>query len=151
MKKIIAFLLMISFLYLPIFSQQNNSNLVYTDEDFPSWAKNLRRAEIVTLGALPFTTLLASLGYSLYGTLFQDKSFVNPLAKGSFSPYSEEEIKGLLITSISLSLCVGITDIVVNTIKTHKKRSDIEDSFSLGEDIQINTEPRELPKIKIEE
>ena len=53
------------------FSLFANQPTVKIDEyreggETPSWLKNLRRSEIVTLGSLPFTTLSTTFAYSLY-------------------------------------------------------------------------------------
>ncbi len=37
-----------------------------TEEEFPLWAKDLRRAEIITFGSFPFTLLFATVGMDMY-------------------------------------------------------------------------------------
>ena len=90
-------------------------------ETTPSWLKNLRRAEIVSLGSLPFTTLSVTLGYSLikgFGNGFAD-GVPNPLQKDK-SGFSTKEQLGIFFTSIGISLFIGVTDYIVSTIKDKK-------------------------------
>jgi hypothetical protein len=37
-----------------------------TEEEFPLWAKDLRRAEIITFGSLPFTMLFSTIAVDTY-------------------------------------------------------------------------------------
>ena len=109
----------------------------------PSWLKNLRRSEIVTLGSLPFTTLSVSLGYSLFkgfGNGFSN-GIPNPLAKDK-NGFSTDEQLGIFFTSLGISLLIGVTDYIVSSVKdkkTEKKQlqEQIEqDQAVILEDIQ---------------
>lgn len=145
MKKIISILLIFSFLYIPLFSADNNDNI--TEEEMPLWLQDFRRAEIVTLGSLPFTTMVVRMGYGVYnGCTTQDFSKMNPLKSAN---YTQEEITGILITSVSISLAVGLTDIIVNIIKRNKEKK-IQDKYQLPDDLEIDINERVLPEIKSE-
>ena len=73
MKKILfCFLLLILILPLVKINSQtkappNPGNSVFFDmSGFPQWAKDLRRGEIITFGAFPFTYFFTSLVYDTY-------------------------------------------------------------------------------------
>ncbi|NLM01226.1 MAG: hypothetical protein GX220_07225 [Treponema sp.] len=152
MKKIISLILIFSLIFVPLFSVENNSNEIITINSV-DWRKDLRRAEIVTLGSLPFTTLLATLGYQVYRYIdsgFNSKYFPNPLAKSSSdAQLNMDEQLGILIAASSLSLCVGVTDIIVNTVKRNKEIKR-QRNLKLPDGMEISNEPRTLPKIKTE-
>lgn len=109
----------------------------------PSWLKNLRRSEIVTLGSLPFTTMSTTFAYSLFKGMrnnFAD-GIPNPLEKDK-SGFTTEEQYGVFFTSLGISLLIGVTDYVVSVVKdkkTEKKQlqEQIEqDQAVILEDIQ---------------
>lgn len=90
-------------------------------EQLPSWLNNLRRAEILSLGSLPFTTLSVTFGYSIFKGLGNgfENGIPNPLEKDK-SGFSTDEQKGVFFTSLGISLIIGITDYIVSTIKDKK-------------------------------
>jgi len=95
----------------------------YTDKEFPQWAKDLRRTEIISFGSLPFVTLGVSIGYGgyLYYTGVLD-SFPNPLKKSENSFDTDQQVT-ILQMSLAISLGIGITDSIINFIqRTSKNR-----------------------------
>ena len=121
-SRFLAFLL----IFTLSFSLFANEPSVKIDEyregkETPSWLKNLRRSEIVTLGSLPFTTLSVSLGYSLFkgfGNGFSN-GIPNPLAKDK-NGFSTDEQLGIFFTSLGISLLIGVTDYIVSSVKDKK-------------------------------
>ncbi len=130
-KKIISLLLIFSFFsQFSIFAADSKTPEPYKDEEFPGFLHDLRRAEIITLGAMPFITFNATLGYS-FGKFayhgFDSSYFVNPFAQSSDSSFSTEEQVGIILGSLGVSLCIGITDLIVNSVKRNnakKKKLD---------------------------
>lgn len=98
----------------------------YTKDEFPGWLQDLRRAEIVSLGSLPFVTLGVTLGYSLYRYFSHNMDsnyFPNPFAKSSSAArLSTDEQLGILFTSLGLAAAVGITDFTISTIQRHQRK-----------------------------
>lgn len=85
----------------------------YDEDEFPQWAKDLRRTEIITFGAMPFVTLLAGGGYGAYKYHSgKTDSFPNPL--NTNDAFEKKEI--LQIVGVSAGICVGIgiTDLIIN-------------------------------------
>lgn len=121
MKKIIFCFLALISLLSSIFSETPEP---YKPEEFPGILHDLRRAEIITLGAMPFITFNVSLGYSFgnYASHNFDYSyFKNPFAQDSESSYSQDEQIGILLTSIGISAGIGITDFIVHSVKRNKQ------------------------------
>lgn len=99
----------------------------YTEEEFPETMHKLRRFEIISLGSIPFVSLDIALGYSGYKYVTgKSSTFVNPFSVGSTDAYSEDEIKGIIISSVCVGACIGVADLVVNELKANKKRKKIQ-------------------------
>lgn len=115
---------------IPVYAE-NNVPEPYTEDEFPSFLYDLRRAEIITLGSMPFITLGTSLGYS-FGKYayhgFDSDYFSNPFAKTTESAYSADEQVGIILTSLGISLGIGITDFIVQTVKRNSKAKKIKNN-----------------------
>lgn len=100
-------------------SADSTEPVPYSEDEFPQWSKDLRRAEIVTLGSLPFVTIGATAGYSsfLYFSGKRDK-FPNPFDKNN--GFSTGEIIGVVGTSLGISLAVGLTDYIISYVQRQK-------------------------------
>lgn len=98
----------------------------YRDGEFPDWLMDVRRAEIVTLGSLPFTTLSATLVFMFYRYAdngFNRDYFPNPLAKSSASAnLSKNEQIGIISVAAGLSLCAGIADFIISAVRHSEDR-----------------------------
>lgn len=129
-KKLIASIICLSLFanLTPVFAADTKSTTPkpYEEDEFPSWLKDLRRAEIITLGAMPFITLNTSLCYSFGNYAFHNFDsdyFVNPFAQGSdTSSYTSSEQAGILLTSLGICLGIGITDFIVHSVKRSNQK-----------------------------
>lgn len=116
MKKTRFFLLLILF-FSQIFSSlycDSNTPKPYEDDEFPEALKDLRRFEIITLGSMPFVMLDVNLVYSGIRVANGTSSSYNPF---NTSSYTEDEQIKLILTSLGISTCIGLTDFVVQKIK----------------------------------
>lgn len=113
------FVLFFSFVVSPSFSAEetNVEPVPYADDEFPQWTKDLRRAEIISLGSVPFVALGITIGYGtyLYKTGETDH-FPNPFSKGDDSFTESQQLK-ILGASLGAGLCIGVIDFTVNTIR----------------------------------
>ncbi len=102
----------------------------YDFSEVPQWAKDVRRAEIITLGSLPFVTLGVTLSYSLYRYFSHGMDaayFPNPFAQSSDAAHlSVSEQIGIICTAAGISLAIGITDFLWNYIE--RKIQEKQDS-----------------------
>ena len=133
MKKVIAGLCAAVFMFTSVFASENEAVQIEGYEkgkELPSWVKDLRRAEIVTLGSLPFTTLSATLAYSLYrygANDFKPAYIPNPFPLSSTeAKLSTDEQIGIIATAAGISLAVGITDFIVMQVKQSRKKKALE-------------------------
>ena len=95
----------------------------YHDDEFPQWAKDMRRTEIVTLGAVPFITIGISAGYGAYKYYKGEmNTFPNPFSKDD--GYSNKEIWGIVGTSLGVSAAIGITDLIISLVKRNNARKE---------------------------
>lgn len=121
-RKCAAILLLLIFLPSVMFAVEPSIQIEpYREDEFPDWLRDVRRAEIVTLGSLPFTTLATTLVYSFYRYAdndFNKDYFPNPLAKSSASAnLSKKEQVGIISVSACLSLAAGVADYIISAIR----------------------------------
>lgn len=82
----------------------------YAKDEFPAWLGDIRRAEIIAFGSLPFVTFLTSIGYDCYRWSAHD--YANAYrpwpfkdANNSVAMTDQEQINMLLL---SAGICVGV-------------------------------------------
>ena len=126
------------------FAQSNQTNTTpepYTDNEFAQPFKDLRRFEIITLGAMPFITLDSAIVYNGYKYATGKAEKFNPLATAD---YSQKEMEKIIITSLCISAGIGLSDYIINLIKRNrvKKRLKLEDS---GISIEENPDAVKIP------
>ena len=129
MKKSIAKILIFTLLFnicSPIFAEPTSTEpKEYTEDEFPQALEDLRRFEIITLGSLPFVTLNSTLVYS--GIKYVQHDFdpaysPNPFASKANGGYSTEEQVGVLLTSLGISVGIGLTDFIIRSVKRNSKK-----------------------------
>lgn len=96
----------------------------YRDEEFPQWLHDLRRAEVILVGAFPLAMLVSTLSYDAYrgarnlvvnGTLVAE-------AGAEFGSFSADERKGLLIAGAGLSVSVALVDFLIAQMRNSAGR-----------------------------
>lgn len=103
----------------------NGEAVPYSKDEFPTWAQDLRRSEIITLGSLPFTVLATTLCYSLvrYTAYGFDFSYVpNPFAKSGAGSLDTSEQIGVVAAAGGLSICIGLTDLFIHIARRKKQK-----------------------------
>lgn len=127
MKKRFCFVFFLVLIFTCAVYCEDVSPADYTKDEFPQWALDVRRTEIITLGSLPFVTLATTLGYSFYRYYdhdFEGAYAPNPFAKTSDSANLDTDEQKLVIGSAALiSLGIGLTDLCYNLMK---RRSDLK-------------------------
>lgn len=149
MKKIIFFTVLFSLLSssFPVFSETPEP---YQKDEFPGILHDIRRAEIITLGSMPFITFSATLGYSFgkYASHNFDSSyFVNPFSSTDENSFSTDEQIGILLTSLGISAGIGLTDFIVHTIKRNNRQKKLKKQKNT--EIQITPIREDPDAIKI--
>lgn len=122
----------------------------YSHDEFPEVLHDIRRAEIITLGAMPFITFNVTLGYS-FGKYachgFDYDYFVNPFSTTDNSAFSTDEQIGIILTSLGISAGIGITDFIVHTVKRSKQQKKLKKQKT---DVHITPVQEDADAVKIE-
>lgn len=150
MKRFIFFAAFISLLVtsVPVFSETPEP---YGENEFPEVLKDIRRAEIITLGSMPFITFSVSMGYSLGSYAFHNfdySYFKNPFAADSDNNYNTDEQIGIILTSLGISAGIGLTDFVVHQVKRSRKTKALKKQKN--NQLTINPVTEDPDAIKIE-
>ena len=97
-----------------------------TDEiEFPQWALDLRRAEIVGFGSMPFTTISVTFFYGVYKYFSgESNSFPNPFDKNS--SYDKHEIFSILGLSFGISAVIALADFIIIKVKRWQDRDRLK-------------------------
>ena len=120
MKKL---LLLVSVLFLVCSSGYSEETPAYTPYDpseFPGWARDLRRFEIVFFGTVPFSFFYATTGYSVYTYAAHNwDSAYAPALLGNRTPPVLTNSEKLQIAGISLSLsaAAAVVDYIIGKIQ----------------------------------
>lgn len=125
-SKILIFSLLL-FTVMPAFSEDTTPK-PYDEDEFPQTLKDIRRFEIITIGALPFVTLDTTLAYSTFRYARNDFNEAYKPDIFSSSSFNQEEQKGIILTSVGICVGIGVTDLVVQLIKrsvSRKKKPEI--------------------------
>ena len=131
----------------------------YDSDELPQTMTDLRRFEIITLGALPFVTLDTTLAYSTWRYVQHDFDSAYQPDIFAASSFSQEEQRNLILTSLGVCIGIGLTDLIVQIIRrSNKKRaSQINyDDISIipiseDEDAQIIPLPSAEDEIEVQE
>lgn len=122
MKNTILKVLMLFLFLFAAFPSYSASTTTHTPEpygenEFPLWLKDLRRAEIITLGAMPFITLNVTLGFWAINGF--DSTF-NPFegTSDSKTKYTNDQTLGIILTSLGICAGIGFSDFIVHLLKT---------------------------------
>ncbi|MFQ3619742.1 MAG: hypothetical protein SNJ78_02245 [Spirochaetales bacterium] len=123
MKRLLCLVLVFLHLGLSIESQSSKDPVPYAPEEFPSWARALRRGEIIALGLFPFVFLFSSLSYSTFR--FASSGGDPRYAPGPFQspgapPLSQTEKGGVLLVSVSISFLLAFVDFLIESRKSRE-------------------------------
>ena len=159
MMKNIYFAIIFSFLLLtPVFqvtaqNSSDSSSQTFDTTDFPQWAKDMRRWDIIAFGSFPFSIFTV--------TFFSDLSRWNNANRMDFSeegrryaPWplkstggvemTKEEYERTILIAAGLSIAIAFTDLIIVKIKRDKERRRVESKPSGS--VIINKTPYETPE-----
>ncbi len=88
--------------------------LPYSPDEFAPWARDLRRGEIITIGAFPIVYVFTQLAYNLYryGIHGWDSQYA-PIGNPNRAAYSEGETIGVLLGAASVSILIATADYLI--------------------------------------
>ena len=113
----------------------------YDSDELPQTMKDIRRFEIITLGALPFVTLDTTLAYSTWRYIQHDFDADYKPDIFAASSFSQEEQKNLILTSFGVCVGVGLTDLIVQIIKRSNKKRASQINYDDISIIPISEDP----------
>jgi len=126
---------MMAIFVLNIPAQTKNTQEAFNTTDFPQWAKDLRRWEIVAFGSIPFTMLFATTGMDMRrwnnanGMDMSDEGRQYapwPLKSAGAQLMSTSEFETVLKVAACISVGVAFTDLIIVKIKRYKARKRAE-------------------------
>lgn len=91
----------------------------YDPEEFPGWAHDLRRFEIILFGSLPITFIATSVVYDF--SIFAANNFDPNFSMGT--QRSNQDIAILMITSVSISAAIALADLIIGKSRARKART----------------------------
>lgn len=149
-KRLIAAILLLSFINSAFLfaDDKNTTPKPFDKEELPQSIKDLRRFEIITLGSLPFVTLDTTLAYSTYRYVKHDFAAEYQPDIFSKSSFNQDEQMGIIVTSVGISVGVGITDFIIQLIKrSSKKKRERQITYDDISVIPISEDPEaeEIP------
>ena len=96
----------------------------YEEEEFPQWLRDLRRAEVIMIGAIPFTFFFSIEIFDSYryvSTNFNSLYAPWPFKGQAVAGYEKRDKHIIIITAVSLSACIAIADYIIIRITRGKK------------------------------
>ena len=96
-----------------------NEPVPYSPTEFPTWVNDLRRAEIITIGAFPISLLVTSLTYQLYRYVQNgfSQAYAPALLGSGANPLSNQERIGVIISGIGVSMVIALVDYGLGKVK----------------------------------
>ena len=90
----------------------------YSEDEYPDWLHEVRRAEVILIGSFPLTMLFSSLAYEgfravLNGIEGNQTAGNQAFGSGGFTP---DEAKGILISGVILSVAVAAADFILGKL-----------------------------------
>ncbi|MFP4300741.1 MAG: hypothetical protein ACLFQZ_01820 [Spirochaetaceae bacterium] len=130
LRRLLALFLSLSVLLTPVWAQEEDGAeegeeetdevepVPYSPDEFPGWARDLRRAEIIALGAFPVALILTNVGYRLGRFTVESArrgEFAQEYAPAFTTPeqrarLTEQQQVGLLLTAGAVSLGIAALD-----------------------------------------
>ncbi len=91
----------------------------YSPDEFPAWSRDLRRFEIISIGAFPVALLVSSASFQLvrYAQSGFSQAYVPAVLGSGATPLSAQEKIRVLVAGVGLSLAVGLTDYILGRMK----------------------------------
>lgn len=119
MRRFISILLGVLLFTLSAFPAPANEHVPYDPDEFPQYARDARRFQIITLGSFPLTMLFTTLFFRTYRLLTHE----DEISWAETRPADQRDRNVVLGVSLSASAIVGVTDYVLGL----RERSAVDD------------------------
>jgi hypothetical protein len=108
------------------FGEEIKEPVPYKEDEFPQWLKDLRRAEIVFFGTLPFTLLVSMQGYEIARFYIHDQDPLYtpwPFRSAQAPPYTFEEQMTVVGTALVISGLLALADYILGKINHREEEA----------------------------
>jgi len=136
MKKIFFVSVLFFLLFTPqfeAFAQNTQVPNIFDMTDFPQWARDLRRFDVITFGSFPFSMFVITFAtdmfrwYNANGMDFNDRRYAPwPLKSAGAVDMTAEEYQRTILLAAGLSVVLALTDFVIVKIRRSNERRRIE-------------------------
>ncbi len=120
MKKILSIIILIFFFSMFLFSEDKADYVPYEASEFPQWALDMRRFEVIFFGTIPFSIFYASIGYSMYTYASHNWAIeYAPALFGNKTPpkLTNDQKLEVLAVSLSISTAAALIDYFLGKLK----------------------------------
>jgi hypothetical protein len=110
-------------------SSGTKPSLGFDTSEFPLWAKDLRRAEIVTFGSFPFTMFFATFAMDTWRCYSHDWDPLYapwPAKPPGAINMTQDELAMTIAVAAAISVVVAITDFSIVQIKRYRERQQVK-------------------------
>ena len=128
----VVLVMIVILLAVPLWAQQGEEQRTepeeYGEDEFSPLLRNLRRGEIIMLGSFPLTLFLTLEGFDIYrfaanyGEPDSYRYAFWPYRSPDPAPYSSREVTGIIVTALSASLLIAVTDYIIG--RARQKQPD---------------------------
>jgi len=136
MKKIFFVSVLFFLLFTPQFEASAQSTQVpnvFDMTDFPQWARDLRRFDIIAFGSFPFSMFVVTFTVDMFrwcnanGMDFNDMRYAPwPLKSAGAVDMTADEYQRTILLAAGLSVVLALTDLIIVQIKRSNERRRIE-------------------------
>jgi hypothetical protein len=122
-RRLTALVLLLVFLSSLSVGQVVTGPEPYGPDEFPGWAKSLRRAEIITIGIFPFVLFFTSFafeGFQYFSSGGDSRYAPGPFRSPGAPPLSGGEKAAVISVSISLSMALAAVDYFIGRAQERK-------------------------------
>lgn len=119
----VVLVMIVILLAVPLWAQQGEEQSTepeeYAADEFSPFLRTLRRGEIIMLGTFPLTLFLTLEGFDIYrfavnyGQADSYRYAFWPYRSPDPAPYSSREVTGIIVTALSASLLIAVTDYII--------------------------------------
>jgi hypothetical protein len=98
----------------------------YEDSEFSDFQRDIRRGEIIFFGSLPFTMFVCLEAFDIYRFVASDQApEYRPWPFQTQSvPYTKQQSIGVLISALSLSFILALSDFIIGKIREKNSAPD---------------------------
>jgi hypothetical protein len=110
----------------PVYAQTTtavNPDTTFVTEEFPLWAKDLRRAEIVALGSFPFSMFFTTFAMDTVRYFDHEKDLRYapwPFKAAGAINMNRNELKTTLAIALSVSAAIALADFTIVKVKRYQ-------------------------------